>query len=53
MAFSHEKLIVYQKSPNFTKAAYALIGSKNIKGDLKGQLSRAAHGITLKKVEVR
>lgn len=47
MAFSHEKLIVYQKSLVFNKVAQSLINKHGIKGDLKDQLTRAAHSITL------
>ena len=47
MAFSHEKLIVYQKSLEFNRSAYQLIKNKKIKGDLRDQLSRASHSIVL------
>jgi four helix bundle protein len=47
MAFSHEKLIVYQKSLEFNRSAYGLIKKQNIKGDLKDQISRASHSIAL------
>lgn len=47
MAFDHEKLIVYQKSLDFNRAAYQLITHKKIKGDLRDQLSRASHSIAL------
>lgn len=47
MAFDHEKLIVYQKSLMFNRAAFKLIKKKKIKGDLRNQLSRASHSIAL------
>jgi len=47
MAFNHEKLIVYQKSLDFNRAAHKLIVRKEIKGDLRDQLSRASHSIAL------
>lgn len=47
MAFSHEKLIVYQKSLEFNKSAFTLLKRKNIRGDLKDQFSRASHSIAL------
>ena len=47
MAFDHEKLIVYQKSLDFNRAAFKLIERNEIKGDLRDQLSRASHSIAL------
>ena len=47
MAFSHEKLIVYQKNLQFNRSAYKLIKKKKIKGDLRDQLSRDSHSIAL------
>ncbi|MDA1068158.1 MAG: four helix bundle protein [Verrucomicrobia bacterium] len=47
MAFSHEKLIVYQKSLQFNGSAYTLITEKKIKGNLIDQLSRASQSMAL------
>ena len=47
MAFSHEKLIVYQKSIKFNRSTYKLIKKRKIKGDLRDQVSRASHNIAL------